>query len=229
MLERFGMVVPRGLAVLRGVCLSCQGVSCLELQMASSRTYPPVLSRGVVFYSCLTSPSWPFPAHLLNEDVVVMATFSRGINIAPSLGACVMAWFQEGDDFIWILARVGQMFSVTWEQQCPSWSWLVPGRGGCVCCASPEARFQVGVTLSAAPRSAVGHMLGWGTNPWKQRKLLSVVSRGLCVADAACLLPREAGTGMCWWWEGVPCAGSGVCSGRSQAKCLLPFLKLPHH
>lgn len=71
------------------------------------------------------------------------------------------------------------------------------GRGGRACRASPGPRFQVGVILSGAPRSAVGHTLGWGTNPWKQRKLLSVVSRGLCVADAACLLPREAGTGMC--------------------------------
>lgn len=33
-----------------------------------------------------------------------MATFSREINTAPSLGACVMAWFQEGAVFIWFLA-----------------------------------------------------------------------------------------------------------------------------
>lgn len=73
--------------------------------MAPSKTYPPVRSWGVVFYPCMTSASWPLPAHLLNEDVVVMTTFSRERNVPPSLGACVMAWFRQGGIFIWILAR----------------------------------------------------------------------------------------------------------------------------
>lgn len=50
-------------------------------------------------------PHDPLPAHLLNEDVVVMTTFSREINVPSSLGSCVMAWFGQGGIFIRILAQ----------------------------------------------------------------------------------------------------------------------------
>lgn len=50
--------------------------------------------------------------------------------------------------------------------------------------------------LSAAPHSA--HCHTQGAKPCKQRKLRSVVSRGLCGADPAGLLPGEAEAGMCW-------------------------------
>lgn len=118
-----------------------------------------------------------------------MATFSREINIAPSLGACVMAGFQEGDVFIWILAG-------GWTDVFCDLGAAVSqaaGHGGCVCRASPGHGFG-SVPLCQQHHTA----LGWGTNPGKQRKLLSLVSRGLCVADPACLLPGEAEAGMCW-------------------------------
>lgn len=119
-----------------------------------------------------------------------MATFSVEINIAPSLCACVMAWFQEGDVSIWVLAR-------GWADVLCDLAMAVPRLELAGRCAPPGAQFRVSATLSAAPHSPVGHTLGWGTNPWKQRKVLSV-SRGLCVADPACSLPREAEAGMCW-------------------------------
>lgn len=82
--------------------------------MTSSRTYPPVHAQDVVFFPCMTSALQPLPAHLLNEDVVVIATFSREINVPPSLGACVTTWFRLCGFFIRVLAQGwAQMIAVT--------------------------------------------------------------------------------------------------------------------
>lgn len=121
--ERSAVVVPGCLAVWAGCACHVRVLVYLELQMASSRTYPPVLSEVWCFIH-----AWQVlmpPAHLWNEDVVVMATFSREINTAPSLGACVMARFQEGAVFTWVLAG-GWADVLGWEWRCPGWMRPVP-------------------------------------------------------------------------------------------------------
>lgn len=129
-----------------------------------------------------------------NEDVVVMATFNREINIASSLGACVMAGFQEGDVFIWVLAG--------------GWTDVFCDLGAAVYCSELAGPWTQWLCVPCSPGHGFGSVplsqqhhtaLGWRINPWKQRKLLSLVSRGLCVADSACLLPGEA----------VGCVGDG--------------------
>lgn len=61
-----------------------------------------------------------------------MATFSREINTAPSLGACVMARFQEGAVFIWFLAGgCADVFCVR------AWRCQAQLAGPCAACAAP--------------------------------------------------------------------------------------------
>lgn len=142
--------------------------------MTSIKTHPPVCTWGVVFYPCMTSASWPLPASLLTEDVVVMTTFSREINVPPSLGACVMACFGQGSVFIWILAWGGPDDFCDLGIQVPKLELAGCWTGQLLALQLLRARFWAG----AAPLWQCCWSQGQIPES-QQRRLLQIVSRGL--------------------------------------------------